>query len=290
MVNKKMNKNFFNIAIFAHFDKDCIIDDNVLYYLKQLKTIADKIIFVSDCELNKGELAKLDGLTDYTLAHRHGEYDFGSYKRGLQLIIENGLLDNTDTLILANDSCFGPFCSLKVFFDQMQEKDCDFWGIASNENRYANKTFESKEAGNRHVQSYFVVFKNQVVHSDVFRNFLLSVKKEDNKEDIIFKYEMGLTDILCKAGFRYCCNTTDIFTKNMEDLFKPEIQEPCIFFKKYFMNWVYFVFILSFWMNKIKKNSSYPREAIIAYLKRHRKILYFKPRYLKKYLLALLFG
>ena len=34
-------------AVFAHYDKDKIIDDYVIYYLKSLKEIFDNIVFVS---------------------------------------------------------------------------------------------------------------------------------------------------------------------------------------------------------------------------------------------------
>ena len=115
MVNESTN----NTAIFAHYDKDCIIDDYVLFYLKELKNVADRIIFVSDCELDEEQISKLKGIVDYTLAQKHGEYDFGSYKRGIQLAMENGLYENTDNLILLNDSCYGPFGSLKNLFEEM---------------------------------------------------------------------------------------------------------------------------------------------------------------------------
>lgn len=287
MVNESTN----NTAIFAHYDKDCIIDDYVLFYLKELKNVADRIIFVSDCELDEEQISKLKGIVDYTLAQKHGEYDFGSYKRGIQLAMENGLYENTDNLILLNDSCYGPFGSLKNLFEEMNAKDCDFWGFASNENRYGDSLFEVPEAENMHVQSYFIVLKKQVLHSNAFKDFILSVKKESTKKDIIFNYEMGLTAVLCKEGFKYCAKYNhDIFKYNMIDLFKPKVKEPCLLFKRYCLLWIYFPFILSFWFNKIRKNTQYPVEAIVADLKRHRKFSAFKHRYLKKYLLALFLG
>ena len=35
------------VVIFAHYDKDNIVDDYVIYYLKALKEVASEIIFVS---------------------------------------------------------------------------------------------------------------------------------------------------------------------------------------------------------------------------------------------------
>lgn len=69
-------------AIFAHYDSDNKIEDYVFYYLKELKTVCDYIIFVSDSNLPQNQTVKLDELVDEKIIGRHGEYDFGSYKRG----------------------------------------------------------------------------------------------------------------------------------------------------------------------------------------------------------------
>lgn len=43
------------LSVFAHYDKDNIIDEHVIYYLKALKEIYNTIIFVSDCYLSELE-------------------------------------------------------------------------------------------------------------------------------------------------------------------------------------------------------------------------------------------
>ena len=69
-------------AVFAHYDKDNIIDDYVIYYLKALKELAHEIVFVSCKNLSDTEKSKLGGIADFIIAENHDEYDFGSYKRG----------------------------------------------------------------------------------------------------------------------------------------------------------------------------------------------------------------
>lgn len=46
------------LAIFSSFDKDNIIDDYVVYYLKELSKFAD-IIFVADNYISKFQLDKI---------------------------------------------------------------------------------------------------------------------------------------------------------------------------------------------------------------------------------------
>lgn len=62
------------------------MEDYVVYYIKKLKQICKLIIFCNDNELSNKELSKLKGIVDYTIIGRHNEYDFVSYKRGIQLL------------------------------------------------------------------------------------------------------------------------------------------------------------------------------------------------------------
>lgn len=181
-----MNK----VAIFAHYDKNNLIHDYVIYYLQSLKKIANKIIFVSDCDINNKELSKLKNITEHILAKKHGEYDFGSYKKGYFLAKEKGFLSDCSELIFANDSCFGPIVPLENIFLEMSQKNCDFWGM--NEN-----SFEVE----KHAQSFFMAFKSNVFQNEIFDNFMNNIKKEENKDDIIQKYEIGLSKILLTEGF-----------------------------------------------------------------------------------------
>lgn len=176
-------------AVFAHYDKDKIIDDYVIYYLKSLKEIFDNIVFVSCLEIPEEETAKLDGIADYVICENHNEYDFGSYKRGYFYLAANGLDEKFDELAFINDSCYGPLYPLKPVIEQVG--DCDFWGITRN--------LEWRE----HIQSFFMVFKKQVFKSEVFKDFMASIEEETDKLDIVTKYEIGLSRLLLENGFNF---------------------------------------------------------------------------------------
>ena len=64
------------IVVFASYDKNGVIHDYILQYLKYLKEVADKIIFIADNYANAQEQQKLNGLVDYAEFVHHGEYDF----------------------------------------------------------------------------------------------------------------------------------------------------------------------------------------------------------------------
>lgn len=179
------------VAVFAHYDKNKRIEDYVLYYLKELKKVVSSIVFVSDSEISHDEQNKIKDIVDYSVCAPHGEYDFGSYKRGFFLAKEKGLLENCDELIFCNDSCYAPLYPFEIMFSDMSSRNIDFWGITMN--RYIFP----------HVQSYFVIFKPQIFNNLKFEEFIAGIKKEQDKIDVILNYEIGLSKHLQELGFSF---------------------------------------------------------------------------------------
>ena len=200
------------ITVFAHYDKNNLIQDYVIYYLRELKKISQKIIFVSDGDISEKELSKLSGIVDYCIAKKHGEYDFGSYKRGYLYAKEQGWLNVCEELILCNDSCYGPLFDIEKYFEEMSSKPVDFWGNTANPYVAKREGENLVSVDSPHVQSYFVVLKSQVFKSEIFNKFMLSIKKENHKDFIIINYEIGLTKMLQACGYTWdvYCNSSKI--------------------------------------------------------------------------------
>lgn len=177
------------LTIFAGYDKDNIIDDYVLFYLRELKKISD-IIYIADCEMSQAELNKISSYTIKAIGERHGEYDFGSYKRGYIYAKENNILENYDYLILCNDSVYGPFFSLENLFNKI--KDYKFGGLY--------KSRDVKIASHYYIGSFFIVLKKEIFLSEIFINFLNSVKKEEDKIGVVKNYEFGLSKLMLDNG------------------------------------------------------------------------------------------
>lgn len=187
-------------VVFAHYDKDNLIDDYVVYYVSALKKAGCDVVFVSCKELAQTELEKLNGLVIHTITGNHDEYDFGSYKRGF-LYLEPKLSEY-DELIFANDSCYGPLYPISEVFAEMEKKNCDFWEITKNNFGYI-KQFKHYFVRRTHIQSYFIAFKNNIFTQEFFANFINSIKHEQEKRDIIINYEIGLSELLIKQGYRF---------------------------------------------------------------------------------------
>lgn len=188
------------LAVFSHFDKNFVVQNYVFFYLSELSKLNIDIIFVSDCDIEDKYLNKLSKYVIHSITGRHNEYDFGSYKRGFLFARENLDLNKYDELLFINDSCYAPLFPIKNMFDKMSNLNVDFWGVTSNFNSYFSNM--------SHIQSYFIAFKKQVFLSDLFNNFILNIKQEINKKEVIKKYEIGLTDLLNKNGFSF-----DVFSE-----------------------------------------------------------------------------
>ena len=177
------------IAIFAHYSKDSRIDDYVIFSLKKLKKVAESIIFISYSNIEEKEVDKIKEYTITSIAKHHGEYDFGSYKRGY-----NNLLSDYEKLILVNDSCYLPLFPFDKMFSVMSYKKLDFWGTTKIDPNRHSSVLPS-------IQGYLIVFKNTVYSSSFFKDCIYSIKKEPNKHQIVQKYKIGLTTILEEHNF-----------------------------------------------------------------------------------------
>lgn len=189
-------------CVFAGYNKENKIGDDVIFYLKELNKITNGVVFIMDNPIDKTEEKKLEGLTIYHKCEKHNEYDFGSYKRGFFYLKENGFLDDTSEIVFANDSCYGPLKPLKLFIEKWEKANKpDFYGITINNYgfKYSSKPIIATYFP--HIQSYFFLITKNIFEKDFFVDFMASIKHFDNFEEVVKNYEMGLSDVIKRNGF-----------------------------------------------------------------------------------------
>jgi lipopolysaccharide biosynthesis protein len=131
-------------------------------------------------------------------AVRHGEYDFGSYKRGFIWAKEHGILKNYDWVYFVNDSAYGPFRPLGPILNDLESRGADFVGMCKYHNDDKLHTVLPE-----HVQSWFFGLSNKIANSDFINEFMNSIKHQDKKMDVVYKYEVGLSQLIFNNGFKY---------------------------------------------------------------------------------------
>lgn len=181
-------------AVVASYFGSGVLPDSLLYLLKGLREVADNIVYVADCPVLPDEVKKLDGLVYIAHFERHRQYDFGSYRRGLELARKKGLLDPAvaDELVLINDSNYGPVFPFTESFGVFASRDCDFWGFTGY-----------NAFGNLHISSYFYVFRRAVIDSGKLDEFLSAVQGRVERDKVIVKFEFRLTQFLADCGFKW---------------------------------------------------------------------------------------
>jgi rhamnosyltransferase len=173
-------------VIFAHYDRDNLLDDYVLYYLKQLGPVSEHLVFVTTSCISKEIISKLNEICTQVVVRKNVGHDFMSYKLGLTYIN----VHEYDEVVLCNDSVYGSVFPLVNVFDAMAQEECSFWGVT--------QSFELSY----HLQSYFLVFRKDVIASSSFLKFWDSVTDSKSKTQIINDNEVGLTRMLIEAGFK----------------------------------------------------------------------------------------
>ena len=183
-------------VVLSCFCGDGRISETLLFLIRGLQEVADQIILIGDCPIFPEELDKLEGKIVYAKFERHEQYDFGSYKRGLQYARENGLLEEKliDELVFINDSCYGPVYPFSETFDPMTAKKIDFWGYCFYQSGYK-----------KHISSYFLVFKRSILDENLLDQFLQRVEGKYDRGRVIATLETELTSFLKEHGMR--CDT-----------------------------------------------------------------------------------
>lgn len=185
-----MTKRLF---IFAGYDKNGRVDTSLVYYVRALAKFGDVVLYM-DCDAPASELKKLAPYTIYAAAHRHGEYDFGSYKRAYTWARDNLDLTKYDIMYLVNDSVFGPLMDLTPTFLKMESIGAPAFGLVGKRHRV-----------HPHIQSWFVGLRPDIFTAKWFDEFMMSITHLPDKGAVTIVYERGLTELITKHGHTWQC-------------------------------------------------------------------------------------
>ena len=175
------------IAVFVHFDPAGEVQRYLLPYLQALHDYGLDIVFVTNSgKLTDKAKAALKPLCAAILIRRNLGYDFGAMRDGLRHAAATP--ENTDLMLVLNDSVYGPLTDLAPMLDRIDFTQADAWGATeSYQNRY-------------HLQSFFVAVGPKALASKGWHSFWRSVRPVRNKLWVIVNYEVGMTRALLKYG------------------------------------------------------------------------------------------
>jgi lipopolysaccharide biosynthesis protein len=177
------------VALFVHFDGAGAVRPHVLRYVEALHELGLSVVFVTNSGfLRPDALEALKPLCAAVIIRRNVGYDFGAMREGLEQLALPP--PDTELLLIANDSVYGPLQPLTDIFPKVDFGKADLWGATESwQTRY-------------HLQSYFLIAGRRVLESEAWRSFWRDVRPVSSKPWIIARYEIGLTQWLLRAGLR----------------------------------------------------------------------------------------
>ena len=210
-----MKKRLF---LFAAYNKDEEISQTLIDYLNFLSPLGD-IVLCFDCDVSKSELKKLQPIKNilHVESVRHGEYDFGSYKRAFSWAQKNKLLSKYDWTYLVNDSVYC-LSSPEYLLHDLESRNVGLIGIAS----YSD--FQTPV----HVQSWFVGLCKKIANEKFLSDFMSDIKAQCVRDDIFLNYEVGLSSRIIRRGYKMSVYITEPMTSSVQ-----VYQRPLIMLNKY---------------------------------------------------------
>ena len=188
------------LLLYVHFNKYNKISEHVYYQLEHMHPLFSKVIFISNSQLDEGEVDKLrqSQLIDAFIQRENIGYDFAAWHDGMAFEgFEN--LKAYDSVTAMNDTCFGPLWDMAPVYDKYEsDEKVDFWGMTNHRAIDAGHIYIDE-----HLQSYFMSFKKSIVISEVFQEFWKSVEAYTDVQKVIDNYETKYTKRFVDAGFRY---------------------------------------------------------------------------------------
>ncbi len=177
------------IVLFMHFDGQGSVRAQLYDYIHNLKENGRTIVFVTNSgRLEASAMAKLQAICAAVIIRRNIGYDFGAWRDALDVL--SLPRPQTEEVIFANDSVFGPLAPLGDILARLDYGKADIWGLTDSwQVRY-------------HLQSFFMAFGPVALRAEAFKKFWKSVRPVPVKSFVVRTYEVGITQAMMKGGLR----------------------------------------------------------------------------------------
>ena len=193
------------IAIYLIYDKDGIVDDYIIYYLKELKKVVSRVITVCNGKLSVESRIKLETITDDIFCRENVGFDSWGYKAALEYIGWENMI-NYDELVITNYTVFGPFYPFQDMFDFMDENSIsDFWGVHLRYEDLNAKYFCGRLTKHGYMPAFplsnFWVIRSNLLHSYEFKKYWDLLPEVKDYIDACLIHEPVFSKKMCDAGF-----------------------------------------------------------------------------------------
>lgn len=189
-----------NLGIFVFYDKDGIVDRYVLYLLEQLTPFLQDLIIMCNGKVNADGKAMLLRYTDKVFIRDNEGYDAMAVREAMLTHFGWERLQNFDSIVVFNDTFFGPFYPMNSVFEIIEKGIETLWGLLA---RIKGST---PSANTTLFGAFFYVMKRGLIKNRIWQKFW---EELDGSKwgfgDAIQQYEYQLISVCEKAGEKWNC-------------------------------------------------------------------------------------
>lgn len=194
-------ENTKRYLIYVIFEDQKDIQEYKYLFLDHLAKFADKVLIISNSQLNERDMKHLSRYGEVRIRENKG-YDTAAFRYGI-LEAYPDLSTEFSELILANDTSIGPIADFSHMFDEMDAKRLDFWGITFGEEQDDITGYNRYNYIPKHLQSYFLAIKRNMFLNPQFLEYWENLTQTDSREEAIGKHETVFTKYFADLGYRY---------------------------------------------------------------------------------------
>lgn len=192
------------LGIFVFYDPQGIVDGYVRYLLSALRPNLDRLVVISNTELDASNRILLEQCCDALCVRENHGLDAAAFKEALTSFCGWEAVRQYDEVVLCNDTFFGPIHSFDTMFEEMAQKDVDFWGMAAG---YPSLNGERRVKYGYvpdHIQTFFAVFRKSILCSPAFFDYWTNY--DDSMDEylaVVTEHELVMTKHFQDLGFRW---------------------------------------------------------------------------------------
>jgi lipopolysaccharide biosynthesis protein len=203
--------------LFAPYYPDKQVDEIDIMHLEQLKDFGDIYCYVNNDDFGEDQVSRLMPYVKEVLSGIHEELDFGSWKRLIQHLGWTKL-ETYDELVLINNSVI-PVGNVTPLFLAASGSDAQFFAPLLVDENYNGPELLLADYMTQHnpfhasamFVSFFWVIKDKLMREPFFRDFMLGVKKEEDRVAVCYAYERGFTRAILRHEVSWTCLVDRVF-------------------------------------------------------------------------------
>ncbi len=226
-----LNDNPKRLCVYFIYDKDGIIDDYIIYQIKDLKKNVSFLHCVINGNLTDEGKEKLEAVADEVFERENKGNDIGAYKAALEHMGWD-MIGEYDEIVLMNNTCFGPVYPFEEVFNWAKEQDVELWGLTHGEkiDWLGTDNYLHFNKRKKHIQSYFLAFRKPLVGNRFLTNFFREIPDDASYIMSVCVFEYAFPGYFEQHGYK-----SAVYCDDRKNTNYPLLHRPVLLLKEYRM-------------------------------------------------------